>query len=73
MTKILEIYNVEELYCLCSERKALISFAVTAKLIYAFVFAYVKCMTRLISYHPDKGQHNILNVCAMEIFPAPLQ
>ena len=35
---------VEELYYLCSETKALISFAVTAKLICVFVFAYAKCL-----------------------------
>ena len=37
------IYKVEGLYSLCSETKALISFAVTAKLICIFVFAYAKC------------------------------
>ena len=35
--------KVEELYYPCSEKKALISFTVTAKLIRAFVFAYAKC------------------------------
>ena len=34
------IHKVEELYHPCSEKKALISFAVTAKLICAFAFAY---------------------------------
>ena len=35
--------KVEEiLYYLCSEKKALISFAVTAKLICVFVFAYAE-------------------------------
>ena len=37
------IKKVRELYYLCSENKALISFAVTAKLICAFVFAYADC------------------------------
>ena len=34
------IKKVEELYYPCSENKGVISFAVTAKLICAFVFAY---------------------------------
>ena len=33
----------EELYYLCSENKALISFALTAQLIRAFVFTYACC------------------------------
>ena len=33
------IYKLEELYYLCSKKKD----AFTAKLIYAFVFAYAKC------------------------------
>ena len=43
------IYKVEERYYLCSKTicvaktQALISFAVTAKLICAFVFVYAKC------------------------------
>ena len=37
------IYKVEEMYYPCSEKKALISFAVTAKLICTFVFAYADC------------------------------
>ena len=38
------IKEEEEFYCPCSEKtKALISFAVTAKLIRAFVFAYASC------------------------------
>ena len=36
------IQKVEELYYPCRENKALISFAVTAKLICVFVFAYTK-------------------------------
>ena len=36
------VKKVEGLYYLCSENKALISFAVTAKLICVFVFAYAK-------------------------------
>ena len=36
------IYNVEGLYYLSSENKALISFAGTAKLICVFVFAYMQ-------------------------------
>ena len=36
------IKKVEVTYYLCSEKKALISFAVTAKLICVFVFAYAK-------------------------------
>ena len=37
-----QIYKVEGLYYRCSKNKALISFAVTAKLICIFVFAYAK-------------------------------
>ena len=37
-----QILEVEGLYYLCSENKALISFAVTAKLICVLVFAYAK-------------------------------
>ena len=33
----------EEVYCLCSKSKALISFAVTVKLICVFLFAYADC------------------------------
>ena len=36
------IKKVKGLDCVCSENKALISFAVTAKLICVFVFAYAK-------------------------------
>ena len=36
------IWEVEGLFYLCSENKAVISFAVTAKLICVFAFAYVK-------------------------------
>ena len=36
------IKEVEELYCLCSEKKTLISFAVTTKLIFAYVLPYAK-------------------------------
>ena len=36
------IYEVEGLYYLCSETKALIIFAVTPKLVCVFVFAYAK-------------------------------
>ena len=39
----IRIEKVEDLYYLCSENKALINFAVTAKLICAFVFAYADC------------------------------
>ena len=35
---------MNELRYPCSEKKVLISFAVTAKLICAFVFAYAKCL-----------------------------
>ena len=38
------IKKVEGLYYLCNETKALISFAVTAKLICVFVFAYAKSL-----------------------------
>ena len=38
-----EISEVKGLYCPCDEKKALISFAVTAKLICVFVFANAKC------------------------------
>ena len=37
------IYEEERLYYLVAKTKALISFAVTAKLICAFVFAYAQC------------------------------
>ena len=37
------IYKVEELYYPCSENKGADHFAVTAKLICAFVFAYADC------------------------------
>ena len=37
------IEEVEELYYLCSENKGADQFAVTAKLICVFVFAYAKC------------------------------
>ena len=37
------IYVVEEVYYRVAKIKALISFAVTAKLICVFVFAYAKC------------------------------
>ena len=37
------IQKVEKLYYLCSKIKGVISFAVTAKLICAFVFAYAIC------------------------------
>ena len=37
------IEEEEEVYYLCSEKKTLISFAVTAKLISVFVFANAKC------------------------------
>ena len=36
------IWEVEGLYYLCSENKTLTSFAITAKLICVFVFAYAK-------------------------------
>ena len=36
----------EEVYYQSSENKALISFAVTAKLICVFVFAYADCLSR---------------------------
>ena len=38
-----KILKVEEMYFLIEKTKALISFAVTAKLICAFVSAYAKC------------------------------
>ena len=38
------IKKVGGLYYLCSENKGVISFAVTAKLICVFVFAYAKCL-----------------------------
>ena len=37
------IYEEEDLYYPCSESKALTSFAVTAKLVWDFVFAYANC------------------------------
>ena len=37
------IKKEEELYYPCSESKGVISFAVTAKLVCAFVFAYADC------------------------------
>ena len=46
--------KVEKLYYLWSKKKALISFAVTAKLISVFAFAYAKC---LFSY--DEAQFSI--------------
>ena len=45
------IKKVEGLYYVCSETKALISFAVTAKLICVFVFAYAKCW---FSHDPNR-------------------
>ena len=45
----LQIYEVEKLYYLCSEKKALISCAV--KLICAFVFAYIKSKFSHYSIH----------------------
>ena len=52
------IYVVEEVHYPCSESKALISFAVTAKLICVFVFAYAICWfshdaAHMYFQHPD--------------------
>ena len=41
--RIKKVEGLEGLYYSCSEKKALISFTVTAKLICVFVFAYEKC------------------------------
>ena len=46
------IYKVEGLYYLCGENKGVISFAVTAKPICVFVFAYAKC-----SFSRDAAHH----------------
>ena len=43
MLQISELEGRGIVLCTCSEIKALISFAVTAKLIFVFVFTYVKC------------------------------
>ena len=48
------IKKVEELYYPCSEKKALISFAVTAKLIFAFVFTYADYIIMLIYKYSTK-------------------
>ena len=45
------IYEVEGLYYSCSENNSLISFAVTAKLICAFVFAYADCWFSHVAAH----------------------
>ena len=58
------IYEAEGLYYLCSEIKALISFAVTAKLICVFVFAYAKSrfFSRRGSYIVDSILIHIHNI-----------
>ena len=52
------IWKVEDLYYLCSEKKALTSCAVTAKLICVFVFA---CAKRWLSHGMAQISAKILN------------
>ena len=62
------IYKVEELHYPCSENEGVISFAVTAKLICAFVFAYAYCwfshvaahMMRSTNFQPFQNLHKVL-------------
>ena len=55
----LEIANLgNELYYLCRKTKALISYMVTAQLIYALVFAYAKSR-----FSPDTAQFSVLKCC----------
>ena len=54
------IQKVEGLYYPCSEKKALISFAVTAKLICVFVFAFTKTRLSHDDVHMDPTSSPIL-------------
>ena len=54
------------MYYPSSENKGVISFAVTAKLICAFVFAYADC------WFSHEAAHILIKNFNIEIFPKPL-
>ena len=55
------------MYYLSSENKGVLSFAVTAKLIYAFVFAYADCWFSHVAAHLFKIKFLLMNISFVQV------